>query len=289
MDYNGGLENQEYLYNLEAEQSVLGALILDPDVLPTVLDYVKIDTFYKKQHKELFSVLLRMFSNGQTSDVITIMNEAVSLNIFETSAMAKTYIKGITELVPTISNVESYCKILEEKYYKRRLLEIVKEIENDVQEGGTSAANLIDSAEQKIFEIRQGRQVQGLVKIDDILISAYDRLQKITGEDKDLYVGATTGFSQLDLVTSGLNNSDLIIVAARPGMGKTSFAVNMATNLAKKSPKATAIFTLEMSGEQLVTRMLSSEALVNSNSLRTGLLSGDDWFKLSQEQLRYQV
>ncbi len=278
---NSEMQNNDFLYNLEAEQTVLGALLIEPDVLPVVLDYLKPDAFYRRQHKELFNVIIRMFGNGQTSDIITVMNEAVALGIFETSAMAKTYLKGITEAVPSVANIESYCKILEEKYYIRKLLAVSKEISQEAYSGSADARTLMDSAEQKIFEIRQGRQTSGLVKIDEIILSAYDRLQKISGADKEKYVGSKTGFTALDAVTSGLNNSDLLILAARPGMGKTSFAVNIATNLARTTDKAVAIFSLEMSREQLATRMLSSEALVNSNSLRTGMIMPQDWEKLA--------
>ncbi len=279
-DFGG--QTNEMLYNLEAEQTVLGALIIEPDVLPIVLDYLKPDAFYRRQHRELFSIIIRMFGNGQQADIITIMNEAVSMGVFETSAMAKTYLKGITESVPSISNIESYCKILEEKYYLRALLTATKEINEAVYDGSTDVRTLIDSAEQKIFDIRQGRQTGGLVKIDEVVLQAYDRLQKITGIDKEKYIGSKSGFVHLDAVTSGLNDSDLIILAARPGMGKTSFVMNIVTNLARSTDKSVVIFSLEMSSEQLATRMLSSEALVNSHSLRTGLLMNSDWDKLAQ-------
>lgn len=268
-------------YSLEAEQTVLGALLLDPSVLPVALDHLKSDSFYKQQHKDIFSIIVRMFGNGQNADIITVMNEAVSMGIFETSAMAKTYLKGIMENVPSVANIESYCKIVEEKYYIRALITASKEIIDIAEDGSTDAKTLLDSAEQKIYDIRQGKETSGLVKLDEVVIEAYDRLQKITGPDKDKYLGAKSGFVDLDAITSGLNKSDLIIIAARPGMGKTSFALNIATNIAAKTTKQVVVFSLEMGKEQLATRMLSSEALVNSNSLRTGRLSADDWIKLA--------
>jgi len=284
MDFTTSANNfigRELPYSLEAEQTVLGALLLDPAVLSVVMDYLKPDSFYREQHREIFSIIVRMFSNGQHADIITVMNEAVAMGVFETTAMAKTYLKGIMESVPSVSNIESYCKIVEEKFYTRALITASKEIIEMASDGATDAKTLLDSAEQKIYDIRQGNDTKGLARIDEVIIEVYDRLQKITGPDKDKFLGAKSGFTELDAVTSGLNDSDLLIIAARPGMGKTSFALNIATNIAKKQTKQVAVFSLEMGKEQLVTRMLSSEALVNSNSLRTGRLSPDDWIKLA--------
>lgn len=284
MEFSSSIESlvgRELPFSLEAEQTVLGALLIDPEVLPVALDHLKADSFYRQQHKDIFSIIVRMFGNGQQADIITVMNEAVSLGVFETTAMAKTYLKGIMENVPSVANIESYCKIIEEKYYIRQLITVAREIIDSAIEGNTDAKTLLDSAEQKIYDIRSGKETTGLVKIDEVVIEAYDRLQKIAGPEKEKYLGAKSGFTDLDAITTGLNNSDLLIIAARPGMGKTSFALNIATNVARKTNKQIAIFSLEMSREQLVTRMLSSEALVNSNSLRTGRLTPDDWNKLA--------
>ncbi len=275
------LIGRELPYSLEAEQTVLGALLLDPSVLSTVLDYLKPECFFREQHREIFSTIIRMFSNGQNADIITVMNEAVAAGVFETTAMAKTYLKGIMEGVPSVSNIESYCRIVEDKYYIRSLISAARDIIEDASDGSTDAKTLLDSAEQKIYDIRQGKDTKGLTKIDEVVIEAYDRLQKITGPDREKYLGAKSGFTALDSITSGLNDTDLLIIAARPGMGKTSFALNIATNVARKSNKAVVIFSLEMGKEQLVTRMLSSEALVNSQSLKSGRLTPDDWGKLA--------
>lgn len=284
MELTGTVENflgKDLPYNLEAEQTVLGAMLIDPEVLSTVLDYLKPESFYRQQHRDIFSIIVRMFGNGQQADIITVMNEAVAMGIFETTAMAKTYLKGIMENVPSVSNVESYCKIVEDKFYIRSLITASREIIDLAQDGATDAKTLLDSAEQKIYDIRQGNDTKGLSRIDEVVIEVYDKLQKITGPDKDKYLGARSGFTDLDALTTGLNDTDLLIIAARPGMGKTSFALNIATNLARKTEKQVAVFSLEMGKEQLVQRMLSSEALVNSNSLRTGRLDGDDWTKLA--------
>ena len=284
MELTNTIENfigKDLPYNLEAEQTVLGALLLDSSALSTVMDYLKPESFYREQHREIFSIIVRMFSNGQNADIITVMNEAVAMGVFETTAMAKTYLKGIMENVPSVSNIESYCKIVEDKFYSRALISASREIIDLATDGATDSKTLLDSAEQKIYDIRQGNDTKGLARIDEVVIEVYDKLQKITGPDKDKYLGAKSGFTELDAITTGLNNTDLLIIAARPGMGKTSFALNIATNLARKTDKQVVLFSLEMGKEQLVQRMLSSEALVNSNSLRTGRLSPDDWTKLA--------
>ena len=284
MNISNTVENfigRDLPYSLEAEQTVLGALLLDPSVLSTVMDYLKPEYFYREQHREIFSLIVRMFGNGQHADIITVMNEAVAMGIFETAAMAKTYLKGIMESVPSVSNIESYCKIVEDKYYIRALITASRDIMDMAYDGSVDSKTMLDSAEQKIYDIRQGNDTKGLSKIDEVVVEVYDRLQKITGPEKDKYVGAKSGFTELDAITTGLNDTDLLIIAARPGMGKTSFALNIATNLARKQSKQVVLFSLEMGKEQLVTRMLSSEALVNSNSLRTGRLTPDDWGKLA--------
>lgn len=282
MEYNkfDDFSTKELPFNLEAEQTILGAILIDPDVLPLVLKDISPDCFYNPQHKALFQIITQMFNNSTNTDLITVLNKAVDKGLFDSSNDGKRYLSTLMNLVPSVSNVESYCKIILDKYYLRNLIIIAKEI---IQEAGNDyddSNNLIDSAEQKIFNLRQGKDVQGLVKIDDVISEAYDRLTKITGPDKEKYLGAKTGFTYLDTVTSGLNKSDLIILAARPGMGKTSFALNIGTNVSRHMDKDVAIFSLEMSKEQLVTRMLSSEALVDSNKLRTGRLSSDDWIRL---------
>ena len=283
MDFNSISEfsQRELPYNLEAEQTILGALLIDPDVLTTVMEYIKPESFYNGQHRELFGIIIRMFSVGVNADIITVLNEAVDQGIFETSAAGKSYLTNIMQGVPTVSNIESYCKIVEEKFYIRSLVIAAREIIDFASDGQEDAKTLLDSAEQKIYDIRQGRDVEGLTKIDEVIVAAYDRLQKITGPDKEKYLGAKSGFVELDTVITGLNKSDLLIIAARPGMGKTSFVMNIVTNVARKSDRQCAVFSLEMSKEQLATRLLSSEALVSSNSLKTGKISSDEWVRLA--------
>ncbi len=281
MDFD--ISSAELPYNLEAEQTVLGALLLDPESLSVAMNYIKPESFYVSKHRDLFAIIIRLFSLGVNADIITVINEAVKEGIFESSTAGKEYLAAVMEGVPTTKNIESYCKIVEEKYYTRSLITSAKEIIEAASAGQESAQQLLDFAEQKIYDIRKGKSVDGLVKIDEVVLEAYDELGRKSGPDKELYVGAKSGFADLDHVITGLSRSDLIIVAARPAMGKSVFALNLAANFARHNKDSEAvIFSLEMSKEQNVTRMLSSESLVELDYLMKGNISGDQWTKLAQ-------
>lgn len=280
-DNNFQISSRELPHSIEAEQSVIGAVLADSSVLPIVVEKIKPEFFYSEQHKAIYSIILRMFTSGSPVDIITVLNEAEKLHIFDSSAEGKRYLAEIGNTLPSTSNIESYCKIVADKYFIRSLGYAARGILEDIQSGEHDSQLLLDAAEQKIYDIRQGRDVKGLIPISEAITEAYDRLGKISGPDKDKYVGARTGFTFLDSITSGLNKSDLIIIAARPGMGKTSFAMNIATNVARRADKEVVTFNLEMSREQLATRILSTEALVDSNCLRNGRISGDDWVRLA--------
>lgn len=272
----------ELPFNLEAEQSVLGAILVDSQCINTVLEYISSpDCFYKEAHKKLFSVMCVMNASMQPIDFVTVLENAMREKVFESESDGKLYLTQLIQLVPTASNVEAYAKIVREKHYLRMLVSASGEIIEQSKGGYVDADMMLETAEQKIYEIRQGRQRTGLIKIDELMIQAYDTLQKLSGTEKDEYLGISTGFSQLDKILSGLNKSDLILIAARPAMGKTSFALNIATNAAKKSGKNVAIFSLEMSGEQLVNRILSSEASVSGMKMRTGDMDPEEWLRLA--------
>ena len=275
------LSTRELPHSIEAEQSVLGAIISQPSVLSDVIELIKPEYFYNEQHKALYSIMLQMNSMSLPVDRVTVLNEAEKQHIFESPVEGRRYLAEIGNLLPSTSNIQSYCKIVADKYFLRSLSYVARAILDDVQSGEQDAQLLLDAAEQKIYDIRQGRDVKGLVPLSDAIAEAYDRLGKISGPDKEKYVGARTGFTLLYSITSGLNKSDLIIIAARPGMGKTSFAMNIATNVARRSEKEVVTFNLEMSKEQLATRILSTEALVESNTLRNGRITGEDWVKLA--------
>lgn len=275
--------DHEMPYSLEAEQTVLGAMLIDADVVPTVLETVKPAFFYIEQHRALFSIIEQMFSTGTAqADAVTVLNEAVSQHIFETAAEGRNYLGNLISMVPAVSHIESYCKIIENKFYIRSLSETARSILSDIQGGENDASLLLDAAEQRIFDIRQGRNTGGLVPIREIVTETYTHIGQIAGPDREQYLGIRSGFSHLDSVTSGLNKSDLILIAARPAMGKTAFALNIAQNVAKNNPgKDVCIFSLEMPREQLVSRLLSSAAQVDSHKLRSGYLTGEDWVRLA--------
>ena len=269
-------------FSLEAEQSVLGAVLIDPSYLSVVLEYVRPESFRRAEHQKLFSVLVAMFSSGQPIDFVTVLERAISEGVFPTEEAARVYLARIAQVVPTATNVEAYAKIVQEKHQLRCLMGAAEEILRSVaQSGGEGASTLLDMAEQRIFEIRQGRETSGLQRIDEIIISTYDHLQQLTGEDKDQYLGLSTGFTDLDNLLTGLNKTDLILIAARPAMGKSAVGLNIAANVAKRYRKKVAIFNLEMGREQLVERMLSSEGAITGNLMRTGNLQGDDWVRLA--------
>ena len=280
MDYTD-FSDKELPYSLEAEQTILGAMLIDQAVISTVLEKIKPESFFSEQHRSLYEIMLRMFTSGIKADIITVLNEAVKTKIFETAQEGRNYLAALVNMVPSVDNIDSYCQIVSEKYSIRSLAYVARDLLHEISLGQNTAQILLDSAEQKIFDIRQGKDVKGLTPISDVIFESWNRLQKITGPDKDKYLGAKTGFTLLDTITTGLNRSDLIILAARPGMGKTSFALNIASNVARHSGKEVAVFSLEMSKEQLATRMLSTEALVDSNKLRSGHLSDNDWVRLA--------
>lgn len=275
------LENMPF--SLEAEQSVLGGILLEPECVTRVLEYVtKPEMFYKKQHRDLFSVFINMFNMSKTIDFVTVLDEVNRASVFDNSDSAKMYLVQLMELVPTTANISDYCRIVQEKFYMRTLMIACNEIVEMANQGEVEAKALLDVAEQRIYDIRQGKDATALTKIDTVIIETYDRLVKLTGEDSEQYLGLKSGFSRLDMLTAGLNKSDLILIAARPGMGKTSFALNIATNVAKRYNRDVAIFSLEMSNEQLVSRVLSSETRIKSEKMRIGKLSPDEWIQLAQ-------
>ncbi|MDE5564153.1 MAG: replicative DNA helicase [Oscillospiraceae bacterium] len=272
----------EMPYSLEAEQTILGAILINQEVLSTVLETVKPESFYIDQHRALFMIMVQMFTTGEKADVVTVLNAAVAQHIFETAQEGRNYLGNLVNMVPSVSNIESYCAIVVNKFYIRTLAETARGILSDIQSGETDAQLLLDAAEQRIYDIRQGRVTSGLTPLKEIVAETYTHIGQLAGPDRELYVGIHSGFSYLDSLTSGLNKSDLILIAARPAMGKTAFALNIAQNVAKNNPdKEVCIFSLEMPREQLVSRLLSSAAQVDSNKLRNGRLNGDDWVRLA--------
>ena len=264
----------------EAEQSVLGAVLLDSSCLDTVAEILpRPEYFYQSNNSLIYSVMLEMFTLGQPVDFVTVLEKLKEQDGFEESG-AKTYLLQLAQLVPSIANVETYAKIVRDKYDVRTLILTAREIVEEASAGGAEASTLLDAAEQRIFDIRRGKNMQGLQRLNEVIIQTFDRLDLLNSEDSDNYRGIPTGISELDETITGLNRTDFILLGARPGMGKTSFALNIARNAAVKAGKTVAFFSLEMGKEQLCSRLLSTEALVGGTKMRTGRLENDEWVRI---------
>lgn len=267
-------------YSPEAEQAVLGAIIRDNDVFDKVLDHVKTpDFFYVGLHRQIYAQMQDMMNLGQAIDYVTLLNQLQKNNTFD-EATGKTYLFDLVENCPSVSNAESYAKIIKDKYRLRRLIQAAREMIDDATSDADEPSILIDAAEQKLFDIRDGSEKGGLERLSSVILQTFDRLDSLNREADDSIKPVSTGIGDLDRVITGLNRSDLIILAARPGMGKTSFALNIARNVAVTGKKTVAFFSLEMSREQLASRLLSSEAMVGGTKLRTGRLNDDEWNRL---------
>ena len=274
-----GYDGMKLPYSPEAEQAVLGAIIMEPESIARVAEILpKSEYFHVSTHKVIYSAMLSMFTQGKTVDFVTVLETLKTDKSFD-EATGKTYLMQLAESCPSISNIEIYAQYVRDKYDVRMLISASRDIIEEASDGEIEPAMLIDSAEQKIFDIRRGKNVQGLQRIDEVLIETFDRLDLLNRDD-DTVKPVSTGIGDLDRVITGLNRSDLILLAARPGMGKTSFALNIAKHAACVSKKTVAFFSLEMSKEQLASRLLSSEALVGGTKLRTGKLSEEEWQRL---------
>ena len=268
-------------YNMQAEQSVLGAVLLKPDVLTDLVEIIRPEMFYTRQNAQIYSEMLRLFTSDQTIDFVTLLDAVISDGVFPSADEAKVYLTGLAETVPSISNVKAYAQIVQEKYLVRQLMGVAKDILQDAGDE-PDADLLLENAEQRIYEIRSGRDSSALTPLSSSMVETLTNLQKISGPDADKYKGIPTGFRLLDTVLTGLGRGDLIILAARPGMGKTSFALNIATNVARQQKVPTIIFSLEMTCEQLTDRILSSTANIDSQAFRTGRLNNSDWNDFAQ-------
>ena len=266
-------------FSMPAEQSLLGAVLIDPASLNEVADLLNAEDFYLSEHKQIYLAMHELFLTNSEIDVVTLIDMLVVKGIYDKSG-GEDYIRTLTEAVPDALNVKDYARIVKEKSILRQLINACGEISEAAYSEQESVTNILDHAENLIFSIAQGRDTKNFRHIKEVLGDVYTHLHELN-TNKEATQGTQTGFSALDRVLAGMGKSDLVLVGARPGMGKTSFALNIATNVAKQTKKAVCIFSLEMSAEQLVNRVLSSEALVNSYTLRTGELSPDDWEHLA--------
>ena len=266
-------------FSMPAEQSLLGAILIDPESLNEVAALMNGDDFYLGEHKQIYLAMQELFLANREIDVVTLIDMLVTKGVYDKSG-GEDYIRTLTEAVPDALNIKDYARIVKEKSMLRQLIAASSEISESAYSEQEEVTSIIDHAESLIFNIAQGRDTKGFRHIREVLQDVYSHLQELR-TNAEATQGTKTGFSALDRVLAGMGKSDLVLVGARPGMGKTSFALNIATNVAKQTGKAVCIFSLEMSAEQLVNRVLSSEALVNSYALRTGDLTPEDWEHLA--------
>ena len=260
--------------SIEAEQALLGSLIINPESFDKVAGMIVANDFYLDEHKHIYAALVKMYNQSKTIDTVTLVNTLVEEGDRDQAGGIQ-YISLIAKSVPAVSNIADYARIVKDKSTLRRLISVCDDISSNAYDEGTPVKTIVDTAEQKIFDLSHKNEAREFRHIRDVLQNVYQDLENLA-ESNGAVTGSKTGFSALDRMLVQMGKGDLVIVGARPGMGKTSFAMNIATNVAKQK-KAVAIFSLEMSAEQLVTRILSSEALVDSITLRTGQLKTEDW------------
>jgi replicative DNA helicase len=274
MDYLGRIPP----HNIDAEQSVLGAMLLDREAVISVTEKLKDEHFYKENHKEIFRSMLDLYGRNEPVDLVTVSEELKKAGILE-EAGGISYLTDLSNAVPITANARYYADIIEEKSILRQLIDAGKVI---VDKGYASAdvKMLMDEAERRIFEISQKKSTQAFAIVKDVLQDTLDYMEILAASESG-YTGLPTGFHDIDKMTSGLQKSDLVLIAARPSMGKTALGINVAQSIAIKNDKSVALFSLEMSKEQLVQRMLSSQAHVEITKIRTGKLTEEEWIKVA--------
>ena len=266
-------------HSVEAEQAVLGSMLIDARCVPDVIEQLRPDDFYLKQNKEIYETIYSMFNFSLTIDPVTVLENMRQNGVYDEN-ISRNYILQLMDTTPTAANVKEYMGIMKDKTLLRRIAETAGDLTAMVQQGTDTGADMLDAAEQRIYAIRQGRANRGLTPISSVLIDVYDRLTELAANDSPI-PGLSTGLIDLDTAISGLNKSDLILLAARPGMGKTSMALNILLHAGKFSGKSVAFFSLEMSREQLALRLISNESFVDNKKLVTGKLSENDWEKVA--------
>ena len=266
-------------HDIDAEQAVLGSMLTDKDAVNAAIETLKEDAFYRDDHKAIYQAIISLYSRSEPIDIITLKDELESMDKFE-QVGGYEYLASLPDKVPTTANVQKYIKIVEEKSILRKLIKTANEIIELGYSPTEDVEDIMDGAEKKIFDIMQSKNQKGYSPIKDVLVESFTKLEELYNRKQHI-TGVPTGFSELDYKTAGLHGSELILVAARPAMGKTAFALNIAANAALRGNAPVAIFSLEMSKDQLVNRILCSEAMVDSNKVRTGKLEEDDWVKLA--------
>ena len=278
------LEEEELLlkqlpHSVEAEQAVLGSMLIDPRCVPDVIEQLRPEDFYIRQNREIYETIYSMFNFSLTIDPVTVLENMRKNGVYDEN-VSRNYILQLMDTTPTAANVGEYVAIIKDKTLLRRIAETAGDMTAMVQQGTDSGQDVLEAAEQRIYAIRQGRSAQGLAHISSVILNVYERLNELAASDSAV-PGLSTGLPDVDMAISGLNKSDLILLAARPGMGKTSFALNMLLHAGKFSGKTVVFFSLEMSREQLAMRLISGESFVDNKKLVTGKLGEEDWTKIA--------
>ena len=266
-------------HDLEAEQAIIGSMLTDRDAVISAIEILKEEDFYREDNKAIYTAILNLYNRAEPIDIITVKSELESMGKLEQVGGLE-YLAELPEKVPTTANAMKYIKIVEEKSTLRRLIKTANEIIELGYSPTEDVEDIMEGAEKKIFNIMQEKNQKGYAPIKDVLVESFTKLEELYNRKQHI-TGVPSGFTELDYRTAGFHGSELILIAARPAMGKTAFALNIATNAAVKANVPVAVFSLEMSKEQLVNRILCSESMVDSNKVRTGKLEEDDWTKLA--------
>ncbi len=266
-------------HDIEAEQAVIGSMLTDRDAVMAAVEKLRESSFYREDNKAIFGAILNLYNKSEPVDLITVKDELTSMGFFDKIGGME-YLALLPDKVPTTANVEKYITIVQEKEILRNLIKTANEIIDLGYSPTEDVEDIMNNAEKKIFDIIQNKNTSSYTPIKDVLVENFTKLEELYNQKKRI-TGVPTGFSDLDYITAGLHGSDLILVAARPAMGKSAFALNIATHAALKAKIPVAVFNLEMSKEQLVDRIICSEAMVDNNKVRTGKLEEDDWSKLA--------
>ncbi|MBP8639777.1 MAG: replicative DNA helicase [Oscillospiraceae bacterium] len=264
-------------HSAEAEQAVIGSMLIDPACIPDVLNKARADDFYLERNRDVFDTVSNMYIYGRTVDPVTVLDQMRVRGCIKDNSQS--YLLELMQVTPTAANVMKYVDILREQSLLRALLKVGNDITGMVHDGAGEADTMLEASERKIYALRQGRTIGGLEKISNVIQDVYNQISEMAASGSKM-PGLPTGLHDLDSAILGLNKGDLVLIASRPGMGKTSIALNIAMHVAKNTPKTVAIFSLEMSREQLATRLLAGEALIDSQKLLTGRLSQPEWQRL---------
>ena len=277
---NDALLTNQMPHSPQAEQAVLGSMLIDADCVKDVMDQLQTQDFYLRTNRDIFETIYQMFVYSKPIDGVTVAGEMEKNG--KSNEQTRSYLVQLMEVTPTSANVMEYVRIVQEKSLMRQVAFAAGRITAMVQQGTGSAGDMLEAAEQRIYAIRRGRSAQGMVPVSMVLGDVMSQLAELSARGGKTVPGLSTGLSAVDAKINGMNKSDLLLLAARPGMGKTSMALNVALSAARESGKTVAIFSLEMSKEQLVTRLIASEGLVENQRLITGNLRESDWQRIAE-------